>query len=55
MKDKILGSFFAPPSINIVDVLANSGYTLEAAIADIVDNSIAAQAKNIFIDFIYKG
>ena len=55
MSDKILDSFIANPSTNMVDVISNSGYTLEAAIADIIDNSIAAKAKNIDVDFVFDG
>lgn len=55
MEDKILNSFIANPSTNMVDVISNSGYTLEAAIADIIDNSIAAKAKNIEVDFVFNG
>jgi len=54
-QDTIIDSFIANPSTNMVDVLSSSGYTLEAAIADIVDNSIAAQAKNIHINFEVDG
>ena len=39
----------------MVDVISNSGYTLETAIADIIDNSIAAKAKNIDVVFIFDG
>jgi len=43
------------PSPNLLDVLANSGYSLETALADLLDNSIAANAKYIEIDFEYAG
>lgn len=41
------------PSTNMMEVLGHSGYTFDAAIADIIDNSISAKAKNvtIFFDF----
>ncbi|MCR4661149.1 MAG: ATP-binding protein [Clostridia bacterium] len=39
------------PPTNLIDVLGHSGYTFEAAIADIIDNSISANAKNITICF----
>ena len=55
MDDKVLGSFLANPSTNMVDVISNSGYTLEAAIADIIDNSIAAKAKHIHVSFVFDG
>ena len=55
MEDKIINSFIANPSTNMVDVISNSGYTLEAAIADIIDNSITAKAKHIDVDFTFDG
>ena len=55
MDDKILESYIANPSTNMVDVISNSGYTLNSAIADIIDNSISANAKNIDIRFIFNG
>lgn len=41
--------FKIEPSVNMMDVLGHAGYTLEHAIADLIDNSISAQAKNINI------
>lgn len=55
MKDNILNTFIANPSTNMVDVISNSGYTLESAIADIIDNSLAAKAKNIDVNFVFDG
>lgn len=54
-RDRVIDSFIANPSTNIVDVLSSSGYTLEAAIADIIDNSIAAKAKHIDVMFEIDG
>ncbi len=51
MGDKIIGVVPIPPSTNIISVLANSGYSIEQAIADIVDNSVSNQAKTIDITF----
>ena len=51
MNEKILEAIEIPPSTNLINVLANSGYTLESAIADIIDNSIAHGAKHISISF----
>lgn len=31
------------------------GYSIEAAVADIIDNSISAQAKNVWVNFEWKG
>ena len=36
--------FKIPPSTNIINVLGSTGYSLETAMADILDNSIAANA-----------
>lgn len=44
-------SFPIDPSTNMMEVLGHSGYTFDAAIADIIDNSISAHAKNIIIYF----
>ncbi len=51
MADIIKETFEIPPSTNIIDVLGSSGYTLETALADIVDNSISAGADSISISF----
>lgn len=40
-----------PQAACIINSLRNIGYTLETAIADIMDNSVSAEAKNIQIDF----
>lgn len=49
--EKIRNAFEVSPSTNIIGVLENSGYTLETAMADIVDNSIAAGANKIHVSF----
>lgn len=52
----IIDSYEAtPPAANLIQVLANSGYSIESSIADIIDNSITAHAKNIDINFVRKG
>ena len=50
-KNTIIETFGIAPSTNIIDVLANSGYSLETAIADIIDNSISAGADSISISY----
>ena len=40
---------FAPTPSRLVDGLRDTGYSLQASFADIVDNSIAAEARNIDI------
>jgi hypothetical protein len=39
-----------PPSVNLLESMRSVGYSLNAAIADLVDNSITAQATKIVID-----
>lgn len=51
---RILESVQIPPSANLIETLGFSGYSLPAAIADIIDNSIAANAKRIDIFFDFK-
>lgn len=53
---KILESIEIQPSPNLIETLGFSGYSLSSAIADIVDNSIAAKSKriDIFFDFSMK-
>ena len=45
-------SFSISPGTNIMDVLGHSGYTFDFAIADLIDNCIAAHATDIeiFVD-----
>jgi hypothetical protein len=43
------------PDPSLIESLRSVGYSLPAAVADIVDNSIAAQAKNISITFHWAG
>lgn len=38
-----------------VDSLRSIGYTLQTAIADIIDNSISARARNVWLDFHWAG
>lgn len=40
-----------PQADNLMESTRSIGYSLQAAIADIVDNSIAAKAKNVAIEF----
>lgn len=55
MSDKVLSSFEIPPSKTLMTVLSNSGYKVETAVSDIVDNSIAHKAKNVKITFCMNG
>lgn len=45
----------APKPCALVESLRSVGYSLPTAIADILDNSITAHAKNIWIDFHWNG
>ena len=49
----IIDSFDSTPNTNMLDILGSSGYSLKTAIADVLDNSITAKAKNIYINFFY--
>jgi hypothetical protein len=44
-----------PPDPSLIESLRSVGYSLPSAVADIVDNSIAAQAKNIHVNFHWAG
>jgi hypothetical protein len=44
-----------PEPAALIESLRSVGYTLPAAVADIIDNSIAAGAKNIHITFHWAG
>lgn len=41
-----------PRAHTLISATRHIGYSLESAIADLIDNSIAAEAKNVDIDFI---
>ena len=55
MNGKILGEIEIPPSTNLIKALGSSGYTIESAIADIVDNSISNGASRIDVSFERNG
>ena len=44
-----------PGAAAMIETFRAIGYSLETAIADIIDNSISANAKNIYINRIWKG
>lgn len=44
-----------PEASSMIETFRAIGYSIETAIADIVDNSISASAKNIWINFEWKG
>ena len=44
-----------PKASSMIETFRAIGYSVESAIADIIDNSITAGAKNIFIDYVWNG
>ncbi|MEV4329581.1 ATP-binding protein [Streptomyces sp. NPDC049597] len=46
------GSKRLPPAARYVDSLTHQGYGFEAAIADLIDNSIDAGARNVVVSFL---
>lgn len=49
-------SHLAEPEANsMIESFRSIGYSIETAIADILDNSISAGAQNIWIDYVWKG
>lgn len=40
-----------PHAASLLESMRSIGYTLESALADILDNSLSANAKNIFVEF----
>lgn len=44
-----------PEASSMIETFRAIGYTIEAAIADIIDNSISADAKNVYVNFDWKG
>ena len=44
-----------PEACSMIETFRAIGYSIETAVADIIDNSITAGAKNIWIDYDWKG
>ena len=44
-----------PEASSMIETFRAIGYSVESAIADIIDNSISAHAKNIFVDYDWNG
>lgn len=44
-----------PDASSMIETFRAIGYGIEGAVADIIDNSIAARAKNVWLDFEWKG
>ncbi|QSZ66928.1 ATP-binding protein [Methanofollis aquaemaris] len=52
---EILGEYADPRPSALIESLRAFGYDLKTSIADLIDNSISAHAKNIYVDFYYNG
>lgn len=59
MKEKDYTSFETteaePEASSMIETFRAIGYNLETAVADVIDNSISAGAKNVWIDFEWQG
>ncbi|MET8651008.1 ATP-binding protein [Nocardia aurea] len=49
------GSKYLPPDARYMDALTSQGYDFEAAVADLIDNSIDAGANDVVIHFLRDG
>lgn len=52
---KIKTTLAPPEASSMIETFRAIGYSIETAIADIIDNSITAGAKNIWIDYEWNG
>ena len=43
-----------PEASSMIETFRAIGYSIEAAVADVIDNSISAEAKNILKKFVWK-
>ncbi|MDR1896132.1 MAG: ATP-binding protein [Prevotellaceae bacterium] len=53
--DKLQKAEAIPEAASMIETFRAIGYSLETAIADIIDNSISANAKNIYINRLWRG
>lgn len=44
-----------PDASSMIETFRAIGYSMETAIADVIDNSISAEAKNVWINYAWKG
>ncbi len=44
-----------PDASSMIETFRAIGYSIETAIADIIDNSITAGAKNVWVDYVWSG
>jgi hypothetical protein len=54
-EDQDEGVYVPPPAAATVEALRGLGYSLAAAVADIIDNSISAGARNVWLTFHWAG
>lgn len=52
---KVQSTSAEPEASSMIETFRAIGYSIETAIADIIDNAITAGAKNIWIDYDWKG
>ncbi len=52
---KIESTKAEPEASSMIETFRAIGYSIETAIADIIDNSISASAKNIWVDYLWNG
>jgi len=55
LEDNRHGERCLPPAGALIHSLRAFGYDLPTAIADLIDNSIVAKAKNIWVDLVWRG
>lgn len=48
----VTGQKIIEPDARVVDAFQNIGYSLEAAVADLIDNSVDAEAKEVLVRFV---
>ena len=53
--DKYQKASAEPVASSMIETFRAIGYSLESAVADIIDNSISANAKNIWINRYWRG
>jgi len=51
----IISASAEPEASSMIETFRAIGYSIETAVADIIDNSISAGAKNIWVDYEWKG
>lgn len=52
---KLLKAEAVPEASSMIETFRAIGYNIETAVVDIIDNSISASAKNVWINFEWKG